>query len=465
MSETPDAPTPVAPPPDLVIPAPLEAGTSFLCGPAGTGKTYLAKAIVRQKPGTLLCATTGIASVNLGEGTTVNAALGYYDTASLIDSYTSGRLTGRLGKLWRSGVRRLLIDEVSMMDAEQLTIITRAIDELSGRGYVLDHQLADEIDEDFKTTGEGDVARRAAIKVILVGDFCQLPPVKAPWAFTSGEWPRFAANQHLLTEVKRQVDPGFIAAMAAARKGDKDTVVDYFRDRLVDTPDHHYEGMTVVATNDAADRLNQLRLDRVPHPLMYWESATWGKPRGDWKNIPTRLGLKVGALVMILANRRLAVDGLPSYLWPIDYANGDLATVVAMDPEKARVTVRLDRGAREVSVDWVTRQNTIPMEPGRKTALRAANQDHLISEDGKWETIGELTYLPLRLAYASTVHKVQGLSMDKVQVATREGMFKQPGMLYVALTRARTPEGLRLVGNVDGLRERVTVHPDLGAWL
>jgi hypothetical protein len=410
----------------------------------------------------MLCATTGIASVNLGEGTTLNSCLGYFDTPSLIDSYASGRLTGRLGKLWRGGIRRLLIDEVSMMDAEQLTIITRAIDELSGRGYVLDHQLADEIDEDLR--GE-DVTRRSAIKISLVGDFCQLPPVKAPWAFTSGEWARYAASQHLLTKVHRQVDPAFIAAMSAARTGEKDTVVDYFRDRLVDAPDHHYDGLTVVATNDAADRLNALRLDRIQSPLMYWESATWGKPRGDWKNIPEKLGLKVGALVMILANTRDQVDGIPPYLWPLRYANGDLAEVVEMDAPGARVWVKLQRNGRVLPVEWVTRQNNIPLEPGRKTALRAAGQDHLLSEDGKFETVGEVTYLPLRLSYASTVHKCQGLSLDRVQVLTREGMFRQPGLLYVSLTRARTPEGLRLVGSVDGLRERVTVHPDLGAWL
>ena len=105
----------------------ITSNFSFLRGPAGTGKTWLARRMVKEYPGTLLCATTGIAAVNLGEGTTINAALGYFDTASLIEAYTSGFLTSRLGKLWRSGVRRILLDEVSMMDAEQLTVLTRAL--------------------------------------------------------------------------------------------------------------------------------------------------------------------------------------------------------------------------------------------------------------------------------------------------------------------------------------------------
>jgi len=147
------------------------------------------------------------------------------------------------------------------------------------------------------------------------------------------------------------------------------------------------------------------------------------------------------------------------------YANGDLGEVVDMDQTHAAVRVRLQRTGTEHVIDWVTRDNRIPLEPGRRAALKAEGNLHLIDDTGKWETVGGITYLPLRLAYASTVHKVQGLSLDHVQIASREGFFRQPGLLYVSLTRARTPEGLRLVGSIDGLRERVTVHPGVAQWI
>ena len=424
---------------------------TYIAGPAGTGKTYLAKQMVRELPGTLLCATTGIAAVNLGEGTTINAALGYFDTASLVEAYTSGFLTARLGKLWRSGIRRILLDEVSMMDAEQLTVLTRALDELGGRGYVMDAELADDVEAGEVTEG----ATHRGIALTLIGDFAQLPPVKAPFAFESPEWARYGEATHTLTTVRRQADPAFIAAIHAARIGDRDTVCDYFRAALAQGHDQHYEGLTVLATNDAVDRFNALRLDHVHAPEVGFASRRWGKPRGDWKNIPERLVLKEGALVMILANRREEEDS-PRLI----YANGDLGTITQIEVAKAQVTVRLQRTGEEETIAWVTRTNLIPLEPGRAKELRAL---HLI--EGKFEIVGGITYLPLRIAYASTVHKCQGLSCDRVQVNTREGMFRQPGLLYVALSRSRTAEGLRLVGSVDGLRERVTVHPKVQPWV
>jgi ATP-dependent exoDNAse (exonuclease V) alpha subunit len=83
-----------------------------------------------------------------------------------------------------------------------------------------------------------------------------------------------------------------------------------------------------------------------------------------------------------------------------------------------------------VVVDRVTRENKEPQD-----------DPHL-----QWKVVGDVTYLPLRLAFATTTHKSQGLSLDKVQVNISSHMFSSPGMLYVALSRARTPEGLRLVG-------------------
>lgn len=107
----------------------------------------------------------------------------------------------------------------------------------------------------------------------------------------------------------------------------------------------------------------------------------------------------------------------------------------------------------------------IPLDSAWRKELRALGQDEKISEDGKWEIAGWISYLPLRVAYASTVHKSQGLSLDRVQVNIRDAFFKTPSMLYVALSRARTKEGLRLVGSAVAFVERCTTDPRLKAWL
>jgi ATP-dependent exoDNAse (exonuclease V) alpha subunit len=111
----------------------------------------------------------------------------------------------------------------------------------------------------------------------------------------------------------------------------------------------------------------------------------------------------------------------------------------------------------------VTRQVKVPADSARRKELREKGQQDKI--DGKWEIVGEITYLPLRVAYASTTHKSQGLSLDRVQVNIRDPFFKSPGMLYVALSRARTAEGLRLVGSPQTLIERCVSDPRLREWL
>jgi hypothetical protein len=383
----------------------------------------------------------------------VNAALSYFDTKSLQDSYTNGILTAKLGKLWKAGIRRLILDEVSMLDGDQLTYLVRAIEEVNGRGYVLDARW-----EDDQTP--------PSMGLTLVGDFAQLPPVKAPFAFESPEWPNFAAATLTLTEIRRQADPDFIQALRAARVGNGSLALEYFAARLQAQTDDHFDGPTILARNEAVDRFNRLRLDKLPGQGLTFTSSRWGKQRSEWGNpekppstwgIPDRLFLKEGALVMILANRRK--DGPPPQAY--EYVNGDLATIHDAGGQEAICT--LHRTGQEVKVQAVTRAVRVPCDAVRRKELRDVGLGDRI--DGKWEIVGEITYMPLRLAYASTVHKIQGLSLDQVQLNIRDPFFRSPGMIYVGLSRARTSEGLRLVGTSESFLERCNADPRLEGWL
>jgi ATP-dependent DNA helicase PIF1 len=455
----------------LPIPETLTAPkTSWLLGAAGTGKTTLARAMTIQRPGTILAATTGIAAINLGEGTTINALLKYFDTESLREATMYGALQMTLRKLYfRGGVRHILLDEVSMLDGQQLTLITQALREFAGDGYdvlEVDPTLEDAVEE-MEAGGE----TFEGIKLTVAGDFAQLPPVKAPFAFESPVWEAYAAHRHTLTRVYRQADVDFRAALDACRRGEVEPVIEFFRHRMVTATDNHFDGSTIMATNEAVSRFNALRMVELPTAPVTYTARRWGTQRGDWKQIPDAVGLKKGALVMILANEReIGVDGMPGRLI---YANGDLATIEELVPPgepgaavEGRVYVRLHRNARLVEVMWTSRNNEIPLEGGRRKALRAEGlYDERVTADGKREIIGTVEYLPIRVAYATTVHKSQGLSLDAVQIATREGFFTTPGMLYVALSRCRTAEGLRVIGTVDGLRARVKVHPKIRPWV
>lgn len=436
---------------------------AFVTGPAGSGKTTWAKTLAAESHGgVVLCATTGIASVNLGEGTTINSFLKFFNTSSLREAYTGGYLEGILKKHRGLGLQTILLDEVSMMCGEQLTIISRAIDN---------------VNQD-KPEGVPEMG------LILAGDVCQLAPVpdrdprdpkgfkKLPvdYPFESAEWERYHEHTLKLTQIRRQADVEFVAALQAVRRGAVGEALAYFGPRMVQQTDMNFAGPTIVAKNDAVEKYNQLRLDQVKGSKVGFTSSRWGKVRPEWGaapkpkhewGVPETLNLKEGCRVMVLANKNVAEKGeFPVYA----YTNGDLGTFKGMS-EGGLATVLLDRTKTEVQVGALNRFNEIPLEPGRRKALKGEGHPERVSEDGKREYIGGISYVPLRLAYATTVHKSQGLSLDRVQVNIRDPFFAQAGMLYVALSRARSIEGLRLVGTPEGFRARCTVNPKLRSYL
>jgi ATP-dependent DNA helicase PIF1 len=400
--------------------------------------------------------------VNLGEGTTINTLLRYYDTSSLREAYTGGYLESILKKHRALGLERILLDEVSMMCAEQLDIITHAIDN---------------VNQD-KQEGVPDLG------LILCGDHCQLPPVPdrdpadptgrkklaVRFAFEAESWERYQANTLKLTRIRRQADAEFIEALQAVRRGAVGQALEYFGPRLVTSTDMAFPGPTIVAKNDAVSRFNQLRMDQVRGAVVAFPSSRWGKLRPEWGGppkpehdwgIPPVLQLKEGCRVMILANKNVGGKDQPP-VWA--YTNGDLGTFVGKGLAEQAV-VRLDRTGTEVNVGMLDRANEIPMEPGRRKALREAGHPERIVRDGKAEAIGGITYLPLRVCYATTCHKSQGLSLDRVQLVLRDPFWQQPALMYVGLSRARSVEGLRLVGTPEGFRLRCTVSPMVKEYL
>jgi len=475
-----DAPREAPPiPPNIEIPIGKHRYED-LSGTAGTGKTTIARALIAREPkgSIILAATTGIAAVNLGEGTTINAALKYFDTASLRDNFTHGQLTSIIRKHKRCGVKRILIDEKSMMNGEQLTMIVRACEEANLVAGAAEAAADDEFSYEH---GVPKASESDPIGVTLIGDFGQLSPVpdtdertgkKIPiqYCFDSPEWHHFTDHRTILTKIHRQEHADFVAGLHAIRKAQVAAALQFFTtNRFSDTTDENFQGTTILAKNDAVDRHNQLRMDRLTTPSMTYETVRKGKPRGDWKQIPDRLMLKEGALVMILANRREYEDE-EDQTGRLIYANGDLGEL--MQADKDGWWVKLHRTGVAVRVYPVHRENTIPLEPGRKKelieqyGLERVNAEFITEKGkGKNEIVGTIDYMPLRCAYACTVHKTQGLTLDNVQVNIRDPFFAHPGMLFVALSRARSIEGLRIVGNQRGFVERCRIEPRVQPWL
>lgn len=386
-----------------------------LVGAAGTGKSYYIQQKIANDPFYCLrTSTTGIAAINIG-GQTINHVLGFFDLPDLLLKlkYEKPLIMMTLSAI-RARYRYLCIDEAFMQEADVLDII-----------YIL--------------VNEANQKPGRPLGILLSGDPGQLTPVvvdrKAHPVFTANCWNQFEIKY--LNDVKRQSDREFINALLAIRRGEPEAAVDWieenigFHGRI--EPD--FPGPTIMTRNKSVDAYNIAALEKLPGNVMVYEPRRVGKQKPEWSSIPDQLILKPGCRVMLLANDLGQ-----------DYANGDLATVEACFP--SNVVLTLDRSGAEINLQYLHRDNEV-------ITGKLGPTGELL-----YKNLGHVEYLPLRLAYACTVHKVQGLSLSNVQVYTGEQFLgKLSGGLYTALSRCRTPGGLRIVGNRESFTRAAFVYP------
>jgi len=395
-----------------------------ILGAAGVGKSYTVQQRSKEDPNYCIrCSSTGISAINI-QGQTIHSLLGFYNTADFYrrigDDEGVEDVVRLLGKI-RSKYKNILIDEVSMLDGQILDLLCALITITNERGRS-DKQLG----------------------LVVVGDPGQLPvvvsakdPQPAKPFFEAKSWSQFDIIR--LNEVKRQTDADFIRALLSIREGKVAQALEYFESLGFHSQlDPMYVGTTLIARNDEVDDFNRRRLAELEglNRTYYREffSSTSGEEgiRSEWKTqIPDRISLKVGAQVVLLNNNR--IEG---------YANGDLARVTTLYPDSIQAT--LLRNDATVNIQRYCQRN--------------AGYDGTIH--------GAVEYLPVRLAYAMTVHKTQSLTLDRVQVDLRNSFLgRLSGGLYTALSRARTSSGLRLVGTPEQFKRACFLHPSYSAWI
>jgi ATP-dependent exoDNAse (exonuclease V) alpha subunit len=407
----------------------------FVTGPAGSGKTFS----VRNRPNTLLTATTGIAAVNLGSGCrTLHSVLGFYDFSSLRELVSSNKIARRFHILKRlyPNVKEIVTDEVSM---------------LSG-------SLLDLLFEIFERYGN--------YRWTIVGDFAQLPPVPdrghpVNWAFQGKYFSEF--RQTKLTRIWRQDDPIFISSLNLARLGKAKEAVEEFGSRLTyqDRLNPSEEACVIMAKNDSVDEWNRRKLASLPGDAFTLHNITWGKSSSEWSSIPPYLTLKIGARVMTLINS-----------YQQGYVNGSLGVI--KEYSDSSLTVQLDCG-KLVTITPQVDYNYC--EPGTKWKVYSKDGRSILREgssrigyhpDGEeFHYQGSLTRWPVRLAYATTCHKSQGLTLDSTVISLLnhkgdpEPFFSSPNMAYVALSRCRTLEGIKVIGTPNDLIKAIRTSPEV----
>lgn len=429
---------------------------AFVTGSAGTGKSHTIRTRLDEDPDyAILTGSTGIAAVNMNS-ITIHSLLGFFDLESLRDSWMHGPLTRKLKALRKSKTGNVVIDEVSMLSAEVLDLLVAAFD-------------------DVNAAEDSDLIDKPPLGLILVGDFLQLPPIKARFAFQAESWPRFAENTLKLTKNWRQGEGNFLDALGAMRAGQGEEAAELLAQcgvEFYDELDMDFDGTTIVAKNDKVDKFNQLRLMKLAGKPFGVRSQRWShfKEPSEWKNIPELAAFKVGAYVMLLANSYFpGDDGKPELV----YANGDCGHIT--DVSARAITVQLVRNSRKEavgniirSIEWKHTPEGMKAEniPFLPASAESEYMDRVhYNPRRKRYVVAQIQRYPLRLAWASTCHKSQGLTLDRVQIDFRDSFFGQPGMAYVAVSRARTVEGLRIVGSRDTFVRRVNMATEVKEWL
>ena len=378
----------------------------FLTGPAGTGKSYAAALLFRFLDEMQVfygkTATTGVAALNIG-GTTLHSwsGMGLADDngMDLLNKVASNTKASNRIK----HVRVLVIDEISMAKSElveKLDIVCQ---------FIRDN------DKPF-----------GGLQIVFVGDFMQLPPVfkhfeKEEFAFDSQAWRDAKVKTIHLTEIVRQHDePHFAKFLNEIRLG---TATNY---DILDTcigrvfPDDGIRPVRLFCKNIDVDAYNKMELDKIDSPSQNYYctdegSEVWKQFFDKNSQAPAKLELKVGAQVILLRNLD-PVNGL---------VNGSVGVVHKMYSDM--VEVKFINGTFGIEPhEWEIKQNEL--DP--------------LTNMMKKVSVAKRKQLPLRLAWALTVHKGQGSTLDRAEINVGEAFAA--GQVYVALSRVRSLSSLRI---------------------
>lgn len=369
-----------------------KGGCALILGGGGVGKSHLIKIMKKHIPGLVATGTSGIASVNI-DGITLDSYLGLRpneDPASSIDMSEEKKQAIRR-------IKALLIDEGSFLRIDKFEHVDRILRTITS------------IDRPF-----------GGIQIILVADFCQLPPVltqyekmefqnkykNALYCFESPLYEAADFTPYVLNSYVRQDDPEEQEILKHLRLNKSvPTCIKKILPRLRNKP--FETGVSLYPTNKMVEHENNNRCLSVRGKNTSYIAEYDGEVPREEKTFPHELQLKPGFRVMTTVNKPES-----------NFTNGDIGTILRCLSDS--VIVELDRGM-QITVPRVTREITQQVWSGNKVEN---------------EVIASISQLPLKMAYALTIHKSQGLTLDSVNlVLDKNGYF--PFLGYVGVSRTR----------------------------
>jgi len=401
----------------------------FVTGRAGTGKsTLLSYLIENTKKKVAVCAPTGVAALNVG-GVTIHSLFGF--PFGILGTEDIGRHLNRRTREVLAAIDMLVIDEVSMVNADLMDTMSRAMGIARGRRKL----------------------PFGGAQVVMFGDPYQLAPVpgnneeraymaenyQSNWFFDAHVWREDSLERYELSEIFRQHDEHFKEILNAIRDGScTQEMLDYINKCGNRFPPHD-DVIRLATINESVNSVNRHRMSRLetkPKTFNAIFSAADEKAFGRTLPAEPVLELKVGAQVMFIKNDDSSTVKNPNGTGVLKrWVNGTIGTVVDL-PSSGGVVVEVDGETFDV---------------GRSTweKVRYEIDEQFDEALGRVKEVlvavplAEFQQIPLRLAWAVTVHKSQGQTYDEVVIDMGRGAFS-PGQTYVALSRVRSLEGLYL---------------------
>lgn len=372
----------------------------FLGGPAGSGKSVVLRHLVSALTGcgktVGLVAPTGAAACQIG-GQTIHSFGGIPPVDDSIETLAN-KACKKSALVWRA-TNVLIIDEISMVTPKLLAVIHATAYQAQTKRPLP------------KGPTVVPIKPLNGMQLIVCGDFFQLPPVNSEtFCFESPVWQLCNFRCHILSHIYRQSDAVFQSLLLEIRDGKLTPggrkMLSDLKRPLPDDPD--IQPTVLKCHNSKVDEHNDSELEKLPGEERIYKLTVWRKaPPARSSHIPEVLRLRVGAQVMVTVN-----------MLEHNLHNGSRGVVIGFDNGAPRVRF-LDGSERTlVPHNWLFR-------------------------DGSGVVIGRWTQIPLRLAWAITVHRAQGMSIDRLIVDLERAFAYH--QTYVALSRARTMDGLQVL--------------------
>jgi len=390
----------------------LKTGNNvFITGSAGTGKTYLLNQYIfylkSRKIIPTIVAPTGIAASHL-QGQTIHSYFSLGIRSEINDYYIESLLEKKYLQTRFSKLKVLIVDEISMVSPEMFSAMDRIL-------------------RAFKKNN----TPFGGVQTILSGDFFQLPPISREpkekrFAWQSPSWKELQLKTCYLQEKFRQDDNVLISILDEIRSGNvSSTSYDILNSRFHKELDIDFTPTKLYTHNVDVDRINNDELNKLNNPAKSFQYKSEGTAKNIEKIFKSSLvleeiSLKKDAVVMFIKNNH-----------ELGYVNGTTGVVVDFDKETGLPIVKTSYGS----------------------LIKCTLEDWSMENDSG-NIVAKVSQVPLKLAWAITIHKSQGMTLDSAEIDLSKTF--EVGQGYVALSRIKNIDGLRLMGLND---KALTVDP------